>query len=242
MVLPRAAGRPRVGAAHEAPEDRMSLTEALNRFTELGAEWVLWLLLALSVISIAVMVERALLLRRRGGGRGLARIADEKLSASDIEGLREIAGKGRSSEAAVLSAGLEKYDDGPSAVEESMHAAQIRERQILDRNLAFLGTVGANAPFIGLAGTVIGIMEAFRNLGANVQAGASSSVMSAIAEALVATLIGLLVAVPAVVAFNIFQRRIKTRMNDTQVVVHLLLAHLKRRGAPSVAAEGRSKD
>lgn len=220
----------------------MSLTDVLDRFTELGAEWVLWLLLALSVISIAVMVERALLLRRRGGDRNLARVTDEKLQARDVEGLRGIVGNGRSSQAAVLAAGLEKYDDGPAAAEESMHAAQVRERQILERNLAFLGTVGANAPFIGLAGTVIGIMQAFRNLGANVQAGASSSVMSAISEALVATLIGLLVAVPAVVAFNIFQRRIKTRMNDTQVLVHLLLAHLKGRPAPSTAAREHSKD
>ena len=220
----------------------MSLTEALNRFTELGAEWVLWLLLALSVISITVMVERGILLyRRRGDAAALARLVAERLAAGKLDELREYVGKSRSVEAVVLAAGLAKVEDGAAAAEESMHAAQVRERQILDRNLSFLGTVGANAPFIGLAGTVIGIMQAFRNLGANVQAGASSSVMSAIAEALVATLIGLIVAVPAVIAFNFFQRRIKTRMNDSQVLVHTLLAHLKGQGAPSVAGEGRSK-
>jgi biopolymer transport protein ExbB len=203
---------------------------------------VLWLLLFLSVISITVMVERAILLyRRRGDAGALAKLAAERLAAGKLEELREHVAKSRAVEAVVLAAGLAKVEDGAAAAEESMHAAQVRERQLLDRNLAFLGTVGANAPFIGLAGTVIGIMQAFRNLGANVQAGASSSVMSAIAEALVATLIGLLVAVPAVVAYNYFQRRIKTRMNDSQVLVHTLLAHLKGQGAPSAAGEERSK-
>jgi len=221
----------------------MSLTEALNRFTELGAEWVLWLLLSLSVISVAIMVERAIVLfRRRGDAAALAKLAAEKLAAGRIDDLREQVAKSRAVEASVLAAGLDKYDEGPAAAEESMHAAQVRERQTLDRNLAFLGTVGSNAPFIGLAGTVIGIMQAFRNLGANVQAGASQTVMSAIAEALVATLIGLLVAVPAVVAFNYFQRRIKTRMNDTQILVHTLLAHLKGHARPSAAGPGGSKD
>ena len=221
----------------------MSLTEALNRFTELGAEWILWLLVALSVISVAVIVERAIVLyRRRGDATTLAKLAADKLAAGQAAELREHVTKGRSVEAVVLSAGLAKLDDGPAAAEESMLAAQVRERQLLDRNLAFLGTVGSNAPFIGLAGTVIGIMQAFRHLGANVQAGAASTVMSAIAEALVATLIGLLVAVPAVVAFNYFQRRIKVRMNETQIVVHTLLAHLKGRNVPSTTGESGSKD
>jgi len=221
----------------------MSLTEALNRFTELGVGWVLWLLVVLSVISIAVMVERAIVLhRRRGDAAALAALAVQRLAAGGMDDLRDHVARARSIEGAVLAAGLARAADGPAAAEESMHAAQVRERQVLDRNLAFLGTVGANAPFIGLAGTVIGIMQAFRNLGTNVQAGASSTVMSAIAEALVATLIGLLVAVPAVVAFNFFQRRIKMRMNDTQILVHTLLAHLKARAASGAAADGRAHD
>ncbi|MBN1770493.1 MAG: MotA/TolQ/ExbB proton channel family protein [Deltaproteobacteria bacterium] len=221
----------------------MSLTEALNRFTELGAEWVLWLLLFLSVISITIMVERAIALyKRRGDAASLAKLVDVHLAEARIDELGAALKELRSVEAVVLRAGLARYHDGPAAAEEAMQAAQVAQRQELDRYLAFLGTVGSNAPFIGLAGTVIGIMQAFRNLGGNLQAGASSSVMSAIAEALVATLIGLLVAVPAVVAFNYFQRRIKVRINDTQVIVHTLLGYLKARPAAKAGGDADSKD
>jgi len=221
----------------------MSLTEALNRFTELGAEWVLWLLLGLSVISIAIMVERAIALyKRRGDAAALARLLQTHLDEGRVDELLAALRDRRSIEAVVLRAGLARRHEGPAAAEEAMQAAQVAERQELDRYLAFLGTVGSNAPFIGLAGTVIGIMQAFRNLGGNLQAGASSTVMSAIAEALVATLIGLLVAVPAVIAFNYFQRRIKVRINDTQVVVHTLLGYLKARSAAKTAAAADSKD
>lgn len=221
----------------------MSLTEALNRFTELGAEWVLWLLLCLSVISIAIMVERGIALyRRRGDAAALAKLVHVHLSEGRADELLAAIRDRRSVEAVVLRAGLERRHDGPAAAEEAMQAAQVAERQELDRYLAFLGTVGSNAPFIGLAGTVIGIMQAFRNLGGNLQAGASSTVMSAIAEALVATLIGLLVAVPAVIAFNYFQRRIKVRINETQVVVHTLLGHLKAHSTAKAAPAADSKD
>lgn len=221
----------------------MSLTEALNRFTELGAEWVLWLLLALSVISITIMVERAIAFyKRRGDAAALAALVNVHLAEGRLDELGGALQGQRSIEAVVVRAGLARYHDGPAAAEEAMQAAQVAERQQLDRYLVFLGTVGSNAPFIGLAGTVIGIMQAFRNLGGNLQAGASSSVMSAIAEALVATLIGLLVAVPAVIAFNYFQRRIKVRINDTQVVMHTLLGHLKAQPAAKAGAAGGSKD
>lgn len=220
----------------------MSLTEALNRFADLGAEWVLWLLLVLSVISVAIMVERAItLFRRRGDPTALASLVDRHLAEDRVEDLLAAIKNRRSLEAVVLRAGLSRCHDGPAAAEEAMQAAQLAERRELDRYLAFLGSVGSNAPFIGLAGTVIGIMQAFRHLGGNLQAGASATVMEAIAEALVATLVGLLVAVPAVIAFNYFQRRIKARINDTQVVVHTLLGYLKARSAPNGAAAGASR-
>lgn len=221
----------------------MSLTEALNRFTELGAEWVLWLLLFLSVVSITIMVERAIAFyKRRGDAAALAKLVESQLAEGKLDELRERLVSQRSIEAVVVRAGLAHYQDGAAAAEEAMLAAQVAERQQLDRYLAFLGTVGSNSPFIDLAGTVIGIMQAFRNLGGNLQAGASSTVMSAIAEALVATLIGLLVAVPAVVAYNYFQRRIKVRINDTQIVMHTLLGYLKARPAAKAGAVADSKD
>ena len=70
----------------------------------------------------------------------------------------------------------------------------------------FLGTLGNNAPFIGLFGTVLGIVTAFRELG-NSQAGAMGNVMSGIAEALIATAVGIIVALPAVIFYNVFQKK-----------------------------------
>ena len=109
------------------------------------------------------------------------------------------------------------------------------EREELDRRIAFLGTLGNNAPFIGLFGTVIGIIQAFEELGHSAagHAGsdaasqvASGAVMSAIAEALVVTAVGIAVALPAVAAYNYLQRRVEHVLAGVEVLSNLVLAYL----------------
>jgi biopolymer transport protein ExbB len=113
-----------------------------------------------------------------------------------------------------------------------MLSAAALERRGLERWLAYLGTLGNNAPFIGLFGTVIGVIGAFEQLGqgaggaAGAAPAASRLVMASIAEALVATAMGLLVALPAVVAFNYFQRRLASLLSATEVLSNLVLAYL----------------
>jgi biopolymer transport protein ExbB len=116
-----------------------------------------------------------------------------------------------------------------------MKGAAALQRLRLERRLAFLGTVGNNAPFIGLFGTVIGVIQAFEALGkedkvsaaATAAAGmAPQQVMAAIAEALVATAIGLFVAIPAVAAYNIFMRKSKAILANTEALSRVLLSHL----------------
>jgi biopolymer transport protein TolQ len=85
----------------------------------------------------------------------------------------------------------------------AMRVAQMREQDRLERNLAMLATVGSTSPYVGLFGTVWGIMSAFHNLG-NVQQATLAAVAPGIAEALIATAIGLFAAIPAVVAYNRF--------------------------------------
>ncbi len=164
------------------------MTDVSSRFlafTLHGAGWVLWLLVGLSVASVAIMLERLWYLRtHRVERRVLARDMRELLSESDQD---------RTPTAAELAAAV----DG----------AKARERLRLERNLAFLATLGSNGPFIGLFGTVLGIIKAFHDL-AGSQVGGASTVMSGISEALVTTAVGLLVAIPAVVAFNYFRRRV----------------------------------
>jgi biopolymer transport protein ExbB len=140
-----------------------------------------------------------------------------------------------SAEAAVVVAGLLEADRGSKAAEEAMIGAAALQRMKLERRLAYLGTLGNNAPFIGLFGTVIGVVQAFEVLGRQTTAAAVTEaasgmapqeVMAAIAEALVATAVGLAVAIPAVATYNYFMRQSKSILANTEALSRVLLAHL----------------
>ena len=213
----------------------------------MGASPIMYLMIALSVISLAIILERTWFFRSiKDDLEQLARDLHARLRNHDIEGARTRMMASRSAEAAVVVAGLAEADRGADAAAESMAGATALQRMKLERRLAYLGTLGNNAPFIGLFGTVIGIIEAFEHLGkSTAQAGASAptEVMGSIAEALVATAIGLAVAIPAVAAFNYFQRKIKATVSNTDVLSRVLLAHLKGEehvGKPLVEASPSS--
>ena len=197
---------------------------------QLGAAPIMFLMLALSVVSIAVILERAFTFaRRREDPASLARDLRAYLMEDDLEGARARMDSSSSPEAAVLAAGLAHASRGPAAAEQAMAGATTSERLLLEERLAFLGTLGNNAPFIGLLGTVIGVVMAFDRLGEAGGAGRATvptEVMSSIAEALVATALGLAVAIPAVVGFNYFQRRIKVFVGNADALGRELLAHL----------------
>jgi len=211
-----------------------------------GAGWVLILMGLLSVISLAIMLERAWLFwTLRDDIEGLMRELGRLLRAGDLEGARRRLEASPSAEAAVVVAGIVEADLGAAAAEEAMAGASALQKMKLERRLAFLGTLGNNAPFIGLLGTVIGIVGAFDELskasGPAVAAGngaaaaaasqlAPQAVMNNISEALVATAVGLVVAIPAVAAFNFFQRIVRSTLSNTDALSHVLLAHLKATG------------
>jgi biopolymer transport protein ExbB/TolQ len=205
----------------------MHITQQFLGFALLGAEWVMWLLVGLSVISIAIMVERTVcFLGARTEMTGLVRDVAGFLRVGDLRGARKRVEKTQGLAAAVGRAALAEADRGIAAVEEAAASTSTAERMKLERGLAFLGTVGNNAPFIGLFGTVVGIIRSFHDLALDTQGGATT-VMAGISEALVATAIGLLVAIPAVAAFNVFQRRLKALAGDATVLTHVILAGLK---------------
>lgn len=210
----------------------MSIVDLLKHvLLDLHASWVMWILLSLSVVNAVLIVERALFLRasRDDVGR-LSETLDRLLRAGQVREAMEAMRASPAPEAAVVVAGLRSADMGPAAAEKAMLGAVALQRLRLERGLAVLGTVGNNAPFLGLLGTVIGIVEAFEILGRPVAAGASAlapaGIMSSIAEALVATAVGLFVAIPAVAAFNYFQRRIQSVVANTEALTNVLLAHL----------------
>ncbi len=201
----------------------------------LGTGWVLVLMLVLSIISLAIMLERAWLYwSLRDDIDDLMRDLGRLLRTGDLEGARRRLEASRSAEAAVVVAGLVEADRGVEAAQEAMEGASALQRLKLEKRLAFLGTLGNNAPFIGLLGTVIGIVAAFDELSRVKMAAAAGAtqlapeaVMGRISEALVATAVGILIAIPAVAAFNAFQRVVKGTLANTDALGHLLLAHLK---------------
>src|SRR4051812_2148598 len=202
---------------------------------ELGATPIMYLMIALSVVSVAIMIERGWFFTLVS--ENIAKLAEalgERLNAHDLTGARDLVATSKSAEAAIVAAGLRQLARGADAAQEAMASATALQRMRLERRLAFLGTLGNNAPFIGLLGTVIGIVQAFEKLqsaGTGGAAGPGTDVMGAIAEALVATAIGLVVAIPAVAAFNYFQRKIRATLANSEALAHILLAYAKGEAA-----------
>ena len=200
----------------------------LDVFLYLGSEWILWLLMTLSVVSIAIAIERlAHFMRSTEDVDRLRAQLGDKLAAGGIADVRALLGGKRSHVAAVLVAGLDALDRGPEAAEQVFASATLTQRVKMERGLAFLGTLGNNAPYIGLFGTVLGIIRSFRDLATNTIEG-SQAVMAGIAESLVATAVGLLVALPAVAVFNAFQRKIRTQLAGSEALSRLLLSRAKQ--------------
>jgi len=204
----------------------MDLTKMMLNLALGGGTWVLGLLIILSIASVAVMLERALFFRRGRFAEG-AFIAEMEplLEEGAWSEAAERCERAPGFEPQVLLAGLLQVHRGRQAAEEAMEAERIRVGQLLEKRLGFLGTLGANAPFIGLFGTVLGIIHAFKDL-ALTEGGGGPAVMSGIAEALVATAVGLLVAIPAVMAYNFFHRRLHAILERSQRLSRILLTYL----------------
>ncbi len=201
------------------------LSNRLLALTDLGAEWVLWILILLSVASVGVMIERAAFFaaRRLRGGDELAR----RLLGGDLVGALAAVGSRPGLEAEVVRAAVAHAAKGPGAVREVIAGTVERLRIEYEIRLAFLGTLGNNAPFIGLFGTVLGIIRAFVDLARNPAAAGAGTVMAGISEALVATAVGLFVALPAVIAYNLFQRSLRRATQRATSLGHAAVAFLE---------------
>lgn len=216
------------------------LTEFFLRATNVGAEWVLWGLVILSIVSVGMIVERTLYFRRnRIDAEQLGSQLELRLQSGDVRGAHDLVQNETAIECRVVAAGLSEIGRGAQVCGEAMLSVKARERRYLDQSLAVLGSIGSNAPFIGLLGTVLGIIKAAHDL---VGTGSGSSdpnaVMAGVFEALVATAVGLFVAVPAVLAFNYFQRRVKVTLLQTDALAHLVLS----RCAIVIAAKQRAAE
>jgi biopolymer transport protein ExbB len=207
----------------------IDLQSRLSSLTHLGASWILWTLVALSILGVAIVLERAVaFLLARDDLEVLERELVRLVSAGDLEGARSRAQQSRAYESWMVRAGLIEPGQA-AATEQRMMAAGTKAKLAMERRLAFLGTLGSNAPFLGLLGTVVGIVRSFQALdlsGGKVSAG----LMAEVGEALVATAIGILVALPSVAAFNAFQRTIKVRLARAEALGRNVLAAFRPEG------------
>ncbi len=208
-------------------EHGAGLVELLLSLPIFQSEWVLWLLILLSGISIAIMMERVWFYGRR-------RVAMEQvltglragLAKHEYRQLQQDLNEQDSLETNVLGAVIAYGGEGPEAVEEHIAQALLLEKVPYDRRLGVLATIASSAPFIGLFGTVLGIVRAFKDL-ATAGDNATAAVMLGVSEALVATAVGLAVAIPAVVAYNLFKAHVGSSRGRAVALTHVLLAHLK---------------
>jgi biopolymer transport protein ExbB/TolQ len=170
----------------------------------------LWLLVALSLWSWSIIVERWLKFGRaeKGSDRLSGRVS-KLVRAGQLQEARDLATSEEGALARLLGAGVRHGAKDKAVLEEALDRKSTEEAGVLQQRLASLGTIGSVAPYIGLFGTVLGIIRAFQALARSGSEAGAATVSAGIAEALVATAAGLAVAVPAVVFYNLYARRLE---------------------------------
>lgn len=195
--------------------------ELIIVLTDITEKIILLTLLGLSVWSVSIMIDRRRLFQteffknRDEITNALREKNDAKAKAWCQENPGFMSG-------ALLSALNAKKDS--ESIDRAVASFSKSDRMRLEKGMAVLATLGANAPFIGLFGTVLGIIRSFAYLGS--QSG-SAAVMSGVSQALYATAVGLFVAIPAVVAFNVFSKKLKDIYASTESLRDLYISGLK---------------
>ncbi len=204
--------------------------ETLFKIAEASAHSILYLMGLLSVVSVAIMIERFFALKKISReSNGIAAGFRSVIETQDLDQINKLSEDGTSLESRALGYGLgyvKKH--GSSGVDELFDSFKAIERPGLEKNLNILGTIASNAPYVGLLGTVMGIMKAFNDL-ASAPGQGNEVVMAGIAHALVSTAIGLAVAIPAVVAFNYFQKKVGMVLSNIDAARDLCFVYTKSR-------------
>ncbi|PWU12849.1 MAG: tolQ protein [Bdellovibrio sp.] len=211
------------------------LTEHVFAIAHFADQAVLYLLLLLSILSIGLILERWIALRQVAhDSRRVRTRVRAALGSNNLEDVEALSREQESLEGRALACGLRHIKhNGVEGLEELFNTFALAERPELERSLSFLATLGSNAPYIGLFGTVLGIMKAFNDLARSTDAG-QQTVMAGISLALVATAAGLFVAIPAVISYNYFQRQVRGVFQSLESVKELCLAYAKQRGKTGV--------
>ena len=203
----------------------------MENLLTLGEQIIFSIMGLASVLALAVTIDRGLIFRHNTKiGLKVFNEIVAKLRSRDIDGLDDyIKTYPQSAYARFASFIKEHFNAGEKSLSYLMDGKMIEERIFLEKRIIVLATLGNNAPFIGLLGTVLGIIKAFYNLGTLGNTGAEV-VMRSISTALLATACGLLIAIPVVILNNYFSKRVKVVMQNLEVLAkEALAASLKKK-------------
>jgi len=179
---------------------------------------VMYFLVLCSILSIAVIIERIIFYQQRSrvSRANFMKYIRDALTKGDIKKALTICQEAQAPFASVIAAGLNAVHLDDRETTETLEREIIIETTNLERRTAIVGTIGSTAVYIGLLGTVWGIIESFRDI-AQMGSGGINIVIHGISEALVCTAAGLFVAIPAVIAYNYFVKKISSFVTDMEL-------------------------
>jgi len=180
--------------------------------------FTMYILLTVSVLSLAIIIERCVYYRRRSRIKReeFMRQVSAELRNGNLKRALEICKDNDTPFSSVVHSGLNLHGHSEVVISNTMEREVTIETTRLERFTSIVGTIGSTAVYIGLFGTVLGIIRAFRDIAAS-GSGGISVVISGISEALVCTAMGLCVAVPAVIAYNYFVKRVDGFITDMEL-------------------------
>ncbi len=194
----------------------------------------MWALLLLSVIAIAIVIERLMFFAsQHSDSKGLLRALGQKIAADDLNGAIKVCRENKGMLPKILEFGLKRGEKNRADITDALSIALMEHLNSLERNLGIIGTIAVIAPFVGLFGTVLGIIKAFQDIA--LKGNSTPAVVAAgVSEALITTAAGLFVAVVSVIFFNYFKARIKSYNQEMIVAANQLaeMLHFHNTGAP----------
>lgn len=200
--------------------------------------WLMLPLILCSILTVAISIERFVRLRR-------SQVLPEALSGKDslraedvVESLEQNVEAQSSALGYILKAGFEHREHGEQFARAQMEVAASQEISYLEKNINFLGTLSAIAPLLGLLGTVVGIIESFLVIDFG-SAGSPSLMIPGISKALITTAVGMLIAIPALIAYRYFQRVVQNYIAELEQQSTLFHASLFYKRSASVAEHRR---
>ena len=216
------------------------LTQKFFLIASFGHELTLWLLLILSILSLAVAMERFFFLKKwKKSAQSAQKEMQQAVESGHLEWIKNLNNKFTYSKTDPGTSLISSYlDREPDLIVNVFQSFVLSKKNLFESHLNILASIGSNAPFIGLLGTIFGVMDAFYALGLSSQA-SNSIVMMGISKALLATAVGLIVAIPSILFYNFLRRQVQTILHHFECIKqgYLLYNQSKLKHKPKTQKE-----